>query len=319
MLRIVDRSLWSSAFLPCWLCYAGHVDDTVAQLDPDDMPRYCPFCLYNLRGLGAAESCPECGESLEIDGESRSSIPWNSRVGPIPLMAFMRTCTFVTFRQKQFCAELARPCDLRSAVQFRLCLSLLVSIAAVLPITFYYLLESEQDSGWATWVDELYDSHPWWWWGGLIYGLLAAILSAIAATGLHTYWFHPRALPEILRDRGLALSQYACAPLAWLIVPSVLFSALLLLGKLLEEDGKLHEFQPIITPSLFVILALAVLVLALTASNLVRLAVRLAHRGWPVIGMLLATCLFGVVGIAALLFVALPLAILFVVVVFMTL
>jgi len=55
-------------------------------------------------------------------------------------------------------------------------------------------------------------------------------LFLLMVSGAGSYFFHPRRLPIIRQNRGVALSYYACAPLAWVFVP-----ATLLLGTLFSD------------------------------------------------------------------------------------
>src|SRR5207248_9544707 len=45
--------------------------------------------------------------------------------------------------------------------------------------------------------------------------LLALFLFLKAIAGVQSYFFHPSWLPVVRQNRAVALSYYACAPLAW--------------------------------------------------------------------------------------------------------
>jgi hypothetical protein len=62
-------------------------------------------------------------------------------------------------------------------------------------------------------------------------------LFILMASGAASYFFHPRALPIVLQNRAVALSYYACAPLAWTFIP-----AAILLGALLPYE-KIGGFE----------------------------------------------------------------------------
>lgn len=54
-----------------------------------------------------------------------------------------------------------------------------------------------------------------------------------AATGVAGYFFHPRETSTTRQNRAIALSHYACAPLAWTPAPVLLFTVMILL----EQTG----------------------------------------------------------------------------------
>ena len=51
---------------------------------------------------------------------------------------------------------------------------------------------------------------------------LALGMFLFLATGIASYWFHPRAIPVARQNCSIALSYYACAPLAWLWLPAAI-------------------------------------------------------------------------------------------------
>lgn len=303
------------------------VDDPAAQSEVrgdgaagavGDVLAYCPFCMYDLRGLSGA-SCPECGGALDREQAGRSSLPWLHRAGGLwaRLRAFFGTCVFVTFRQKRFYAEMVRPVDLKAALRFRSQVVLFSFFALVLPFFAAYLFDAglvrKDLYDWVDALEGLRRDNAAMWVGLLSYGALALWLYLVGLTGLHTYWFHPKSMPVAMQDRALALSYYAWAPLAWLVVPSLLGVGVVLLMALAESFGALRkEIQTvgwIVVLAAFVLIAV---VFAMVVSNLVRLAHRLARRTWVgTLGMLGVTW-FGAIGLGAVLFVGLPLLMRFV-------
>lgn len=63
-----------------------------------------------------------------------------------------------------------------------------------------------------------------WWMEAfaVVAALFACWLALYLVSGAGSYFFHPRSLPIVRQNRAVALSYYACAPLAWLWLPAVL-------------------------------------------------------------------------------------------------
>ena len=51
---------------------------------------------------------------------------------------------------------------------------------------------------------------------------VGALLFFAAATGVPSYFFHPKALPVEMQNRAVALSYYTCGGLAFMVLPALL-------------------------------------------------------------------------------------------------
>jgi hypothetical protein len=203
---------------------------TTSDLTP---ARFCPDCGYDLRGI-ASTRCPECG--LAIDWTTpESPIPWTYRQRIGRLRALRKTMDLATFHPRKLATAIATPVDYPSAQCFRW---IVIFLAAIPPIMFlvaaiialggtaflsivtdppltYSLSASPINFGW--------ELRLIWSAGATLLPvlpigiLIAFILSTAAASG----WFRPRSLPVFRQNRAVAISQYAAAPLAWLILPAV--------------------------------------------------------------------------------------------------
>lgn len=163
----------------------------------------CPECGYSLRGISSPR-CPECGLLLDFIEADRPVIPWESRHELGRVRAFLQTVRQVLRRPKVFCRAVYRPVDYYAAQKFRwICVLLfwgsLLGLTAIIHFLYPNMLpEAAEESG-------------WWYlaWCGVC--VLPALL---AFTGIPSYFFHPRELPVTRQNRAIALSYYACAPLA---------------------------------------------------------------------------------------------------------
>jgi len=114
------------------------------------------------------------------------------------------------FCQRRFGEEMARSVSSQDTQRFRwvTIAFLAVSSLAVIVAAYLCLPHSPFMSDLAT---EAYEAI----WPAAI-GYLVFILFLIAATGLPSYFFHPREVPVIQQNRAVALSYYACGPLSFL-------------------------------------------------------------------------------------------------------
>jgi len=197
---------------------------------PPDEELYCPNCGYDVRAL-TGKGCPECGEKINLDDLRKSQIPWSYRHDLGRLRAYWRTAWLVTFRTKRFCREAVRPVDLKDALRFRLWTILVVYTAIALLAAWLAVANAEA----CNYVIEAL---------GVPVALVmsAVCLAAIwlflyALTGIHTYWFHPRALPVARQNRVLALSYYACGPLVLLAMAILIVPLGALMSLAAEEFG----------------------------------------------------------------------------------
>ena len=172
---------------------------------------FCPKCDYSLRGLGPdTDSCPECGETFSLEELSRPQVPWSHRREIGRCRAYWRTVWLVTFRNHRFCREVCRPVSWSDAQRFRwvTVLHAYAGLVLLTPTVDEALNVDWEAIGWP-----------------VALGYMCLPLWLVAVTGLPSYWFHPRALDKRRQSRAVALSYYACAPLAWMPLTAVLLGA----------------------------------------------------------------------------------------------
>jgi len=199
----------------------GHVGSTASE-----MPKaladgvYCVRCGYHLRGV-VGDRCPECGYDLAGLRSTQSGIPWSHRRETGRLRAFWATVWAVTFRTRKFCEEHAREVSYRDARLFQWVTILHVFPSVMLLLVALVLYDHCFFNERLMWrigavlgtgrVFPMQASREFWWWCVLAMCLLVYLL---AITGVPSYFFHPRARAVSQQNAGVAMSYYACAPLA---------------------------------------------------------------------------------------------------------
>jgi len=154
-------------------------------------------------------------------------LPWLHRDEIGRVRAYWRTVCTAILRKKKFWEEMSRPVRLRDAQQFRW-ITVLVVYLPLIPLSIAVVLgDPDHAFSW------LMDNEPAVFVIGAIVVHLCALLFLAGATGLPSYFFHPKRIPVEQQNRAVALSYYCCAPLAWLPVPSamVLITYLVLRGQ----------------------------------------------------------------------------------------
>jgi hypothetical protein len=203
----------------------------VANLNLDTPPEtsddlFCPQCGYNLRGL-SSDNCPECGLALDRADMLHSRLPWTHRRRIGYFRAYWRTLILGTFSTPELADELARPVSFRDAQLFRF-----ITIAigwlplAIVALIAAYLAQSQGVFVWrgmgmnaaqslnSAWTIDIF-------WplaaGAMFPGVvpLALAVFLIALSGVASYFFHPKSMPPKLQNRGVAMSYYACAAIAF--------------------------------------------------------------------------------------------------------
>ncbi len=183
---------------------------------PEEM--HCPACGYSLYEL-QGDRCPECGYGIEGMRSRESGIPWVYRKQRGRFRTFWQTAWLVTFRNRSFCEEYARPVDYRAARRFQIGVVLyaLVPVAALSAICHAFLPDGVNDVN-----DDLFGTRVASPMVDLVFidGYLLALLNFCAlmflwlATGVPSYLFHPRALSIPRQNSAIAMSYYAAAPVA---------------------------------------------------------------------------------------------------------
>lgn len=285
-------------------------DSTMVDASLDDA--FCPECNYSLRGL-LSDYCPECGFDLESLRSRVSEIPWVHRKEIGFFRAYWRTVWMVLFRHRRFRSEIARPVSYCDAQRFRFVTILHAYIPLLLIVPTWSVLQP-------TGFEGVFKDFGITW---IVLEHLAAVTVLIAITGLPSYFFHPRYLSVERQNRAVAMSYYGCAALAFLPMGVIPFWLGMLewrfgLDAILMHFGMLgweSTLRPLLLGSGTLVLLLSVFYLWFEPVRLVRALLRrtrdvvLLAVGLPVLFVLAA----------ALILVAFPASILYVVLLFRSL
>ena len=229
---------------------------TTDDIPSEDAP-VCPACGYDLRGIDSGR-CPECG--TPVDRVAVSRIPWVHRRLVGRWRAYWRTWAMATFRTGSLAAEVRRPVSHRDGQTFRwatvaLAWPPLAGAASWAAGRVPLGQMAEAAAGRHLWPmafsgpkDTVLNSLPLGltvpWLAGLATpGVAAAAVLAllVLVTGVGSYLFRPRRLPTRWGNRAVAISYFACAPLALTILPVA--AAVLLAG----EDSAVTAGGPLWT------------------------------------------------------------------------
>lgn len=276
---------------------------------------YCPKCAYLLFGA-QGDRCSECGYNLDGLRSPVSRIPWVQCDQGSWVTRYWQTVWMVTFSNAKFCEEFARPINYKDARRFQfvtvahvyICLLISSLIAhygyrpnanvfAPTGVTLYSVFTNAANP-----LELIYNEG---WPFAILMACVAPLL--LALTGIPSYFFHPTAISLHRQNAGIALSYYLCAPLA---ITSVALASLIppiRLSKFPDEYGELSLF------AISISLGVAMLLWWVTL-------VRSARRIMPQLPKRAATIAIGVpmlwIVSAILIVGALPLSVLFVVLVF---
>ena len=191
---------------------------------------FCPDCGYNLRGV-TSDRCPECGYGLQSIRSDVSGIPWVHRKKLGWFRAYWKTVALVMFRQKRFCDEMARPVSYPDSQRFRWVTIVHAYVPVLLATLFVYLTVSPKPEPSAPFAQMLpagmirstlslpEQAYVEVWPMAILH--LCFLLFLGAATGVPSYFFHPRNVPTPLQNRAVALSYYMCGPLALTVLPII--------------------------------------------------------------------------------------------------
>ena len=198
------------------------IDLDSSQCVPIPPDVYCPGCGYLLFG-SVGEKCSECGYALAGMREAASGIPWVHRRTRGRIVSFWKTVWLVTFRNRRFCEEFARDVSHRDARRFQWVVIAHVFLPVLLAVMAMYRLVPPDISR-ESWMDVIALGRPprvptpfdyayaEIWPVALLLACFLLWLSAI--TGAASYFFHPKSIPVRRQNSGVAMSYYACAPLA---------------------------------------------------------------------------------------------------------
>jgi hypothetical protein len=174
---------------------------------------YCPECGYNLREI-ASERCPECGGRVDRSTLGQSVVPWLQRERLGRLTAFWRTVGMATFRTRFLALEMSRPARFDEAVKFRRLVVLHAwAPCALLMLGLFIAMFAQAGTGDLFSSRDLLGSSLQL--GGVLFGWLCIWLFLMAVSAVASYAFHPGSLEIVRQNRAVALSYYACAPMAY--------------------------------------------------------------------------------------------------------
>lgn len=207
----------------------------------DDAELLCPACDYLLRGL-QSDRCPECGTIFDRATLGVSQIPWVHRRRMGVIRAFVRTVRITVFHPDRIAADVARPVSLSDARRFRHLVVLLVYVpflvagiwAAVYHLHDRFAMPHPRDDHLLGWILEALTA---------VVAAYSFWLFLFTATGTASYFFHPRSISMTRQNRAVALSDYACAPLALTPIPGI---ALLLLYLFVGRLADMHGVWPVL-------------------------------------------------------------------------
>ena len=194
---------------------------------------YCPECGYNLHALVGVSRCPECGLQIDREGFARSRVPWIHRRAVGRIRAYWRTVWLATLRPTEIAGEASRRVSYPDAQRFRYVTAFVAAapvIAGLVAAMVWYgsaalftLINPSTFPGWAMsgQPSPAFDLLVPWDAGASLPPVvpIAVLVVCVLVTGVASYWFHPRALPVVRQNRAVALSYYACGPLAFVSVP----------------------------------------------------------------------------------------------------
>jgi hypothetical protein len=195
--------------------------------------RFCPGCGYDLRGI-ASERCPECGTPFDPNEPTESQIPWSHRHTLGKFKALRRTIRLATFNPKQFATEINRPVSFADAVSFRRIVTWIACAPAMVAAVIGYVeIFRLLDKQW--YPEDVAGSVIQW--VGLPVAMVSVWLWTYCCTGVASYFFHPKRLPLRQQNRAVAISYYACAPMAYWPLTAGIY-VLLILGVAFASDSR---------------------------------------------------------------------------------
>jgi hypothetical protein len=241
----------------------------------DDDALRCPACDYDLRAL-SGDRCPECGLAIDHAALSQSQIPWAHRARIGRFRAYRKTVWMVFRHPKKVAADSSRPVSLDDALAFRRVTVFLAFLPLLGLGLWWYFAALQQwlrdrrlgviaeQSSYFTGVHARVPVAPpgltlgWVMEGvGVAFAACCLWLFLLAVTGVASYFFHPPNLSIVRQNRAVALSYYACAPLAWTFLPAFTFTGMILLA-ICDLDSSDTGFRVMVACSIVSYLALGI-------------------------------------------------------------
>lgn len=201
---------------------------------------FCPKCTYNLRGT-AGDHCPECGYCVEAMRRGEVRIPWERRREIGRLRAYCQTAWMMTFHPRSIAECMAADVCYRDAQRFRW-LTIAFAYAPVLLLTFTaYAVGLPGTAAASGYVQPGTVASPEEWayaqvWPAAILHLCVLLFLA-GASGIPGYFFHPKSASVRRQNNGVAMSYYTCGPLALLAIPLLTGAGCVFYGGTISDAG----------------------------------------------------------------------------------
>lgn len=173
--------------------------------NPDLPDVVCVGCGYSLRGIDS-DRCPECGLMVDRTRLGESRLPWVHRHRIGRTRAFWRTVWLVTFHPRRLAEEINQPVSYADARKFQWVCVLLAYVSVASGLALVDPNKAFDLGGLLLWPDRF---------AILVMAWIGLMFFFLTASGVASYFFHPRGLPVVRQNRAVALSYYASAALAW--------------------------------------------------------------------------------------------------------
>lgn len=201
----------------------------------EEIELHCPACDYDLRAL-AGDRCPECGLLVDRQRLSVSRIPWVHRAQIGRVRAYCRTVMLAWRHPFALAQNVAMPVELRDAKRFQR-VTVFLAYFPLLVLGVGALIANNNTR--TDWFDLTHGPQK----TGYILQLLLYVIIAISgwlflltATGVASYFFHPKSLSVSRQNRAIAISYYACAPLSTLALTLLVLGAAALLYQIFQGE-----------------------------------------------------------------------------------
>ena len=201
------------------------MSDIPAVVD-DSVERFCPSCGYNLRGIGS-DRCPECGTAVDRSTLATSVIPWTHRRTLGLVSAYLRTVKLSILHPAKLAKEIGRPASFADAILFRRVTTGLAT-ASIIALSICVVCVNYTFGELSGYHFEIIGAAVFW---------ICVWFFFLTSGGVASYWFAPSSRPIEQQNRAIAISYYACGPLALTPIPVAMIVMAVLLGFLENQSS----------------------------------------------------------------------------------